>query len=373
MKRNFALLMVIALLVCFTACNKPTETQGSTCWSCGKGISTEDSLCEHCGVVVNDDQSEAPSTADTTETTTNSDSTVTTVPSIEETQPSELPIETQKPTDPPKPTEPQKPTETPKPTDPPKPTEPQKPTETQKPTHTHSYSKNVTAATCTQQGYTMYTCSCGDSYTADQTNAKGHSYTQKVTAPTCTEKGYTTYTCSCGDTYTDNYTDSTHNYSNYKCTICGTIDKANAYGYLMSWVKENGIASSGYTRFMYNSGSSTYMLVYSAQYNSLSVDKATVFTGGDVYMSLSLDSYYYGCTAFDHDNSDLEMCGYINASTFTSNSAISYTVFNGNANYKSFMMEQSRMEICSLIEWLDWCLDAYNVGITIKDLGFNSY
>lgn len=35
-------------------------------------------------------------------------------------------------------------------------------------------------------------------------NNHQHSYTAVVTEPTCTEKGYTTYTCSCGDTYNDN-------------------------------------------------------------------------------------------------------------------------------------------------------------------------
>ena len=30
-----------------------------------------------------------------------------------------------------------------------------------------------------------------------------HSYGEKVTAPTCTEEGYTTYTCACGDSYVD--------------------------------------------------------------------------------------------------------------------------------------------------------------------------
>ena len=34
-----------------------------------------------------------------------------------------------------------------------------------------------------------------------------HAYTQTVTNPTCTEQGYTTYTCSCGTSYKDNYTD----------------------------------------------------------------------------------------------------------------------------------------------------------------------
>ena len=34
-------------------------------------------------------------------------------------------------------------------------------------------------------------------------------YNAVVTAPTCAEQGYTTYTCTCGDTYVDNYVDAT--------------------------------------------------------------------------------------------------------------------------------------------------------------------
>lgn len=35
-----------------------------------------------------------------------------------------------------------------------------------------------------------------------------HKYTAVITAPTCTAQGYTTYTCYCGDTYTDPYVDA---------------------------------------------------------------------------------------------------------------------------------------------------------------------
>ena len=38
----------------------------------------------------------------------------------------------------------------------------------------HVYSTVVTAPTCTEQGYTTYTCSCGDHYVADYTEATGH-------------------------------------------------------------------------------------------------------------------------------------------------------------------------------------------------------
>ena len=42
--------------------------------------------------------------------------------------------------------------------------------------HTHSYESAVTPPTCTEDGYTTYTCSCGDSYTDDEVTAPGHSY-----------------------------------------------------------------------------------------------------------------------------------------------------------------------------------------------------
>ncbi len=74
----------------------------------------------------------------------------------------------------------------------------------------HSYNKVVTEPTCTEKGYTTYTCSvCGDSYVADYVDALGHKYDAVVTKPTCTEKGYTTYTCSvCGDSYVADYVDA---------------------------------------------------------------------------------------------------------------------------------------------------------------------
>ena len=153
--------------------------------------------------------------------------------------------------------------------------------------HVHSYTEQVTKATCTEQGYTTYTCSCGESYKDNYVNALGHTevidkaiaatctsdgktegkycsvcnevlvkqevvkaighefgawttvtepteetegkevrqcekcdateekvlskldhihkYAEKITKPTCTEQGYTAYTCPCGESYKDNY------------------------------------------------------------------------------------------------------------------------------------------------------------------------
>ena len=107
----------------------------------------------------------------------------------------------------------------------------------------HDYQAVVTAPTCTEKGYTTYTCNCNHSYVGnevaelghtvvideavaptctatgltegshcskcgeilvaqDEVSATGHTYEEVVTAPTCTTEGYTTYTCHCNDTYT---------------------------------------------------------------------------------------------------------------------------------------------------------------------------
>ena len=62
------------------------------------------------------------------------------------------------------------------------------------------------ASTCTETGLTEGShCSrCDGATTAQEiTPALGHDYESAVTAPTCTEDGFTTYTCSaCNDTYT---------------------------------------------------------------------------------------------------------------------------------------------------------------------------
>ena len=43
----------------------------------------------------------------------------------------------------------------------------------------------MTSPTCTEKGYTTYTCKrCGDHYTADEVAALGHDYKAVVTAPT---------------------------------------------------------------------------------------------------------------------------------------------------------------------------------------------
>ena len=102
----------------------------------------------------------------------------------------------------------------------------------------HSYEASVVAPTCEKDGYTNHVCSvCGDSYRDNYVDAAGHQYTDTVTAPTCTASGYTTHTCSvCGHSYVDSivpatghtYTESVTaptctnaGYTTHLCSVCG--------------------------------------------------------------------------------------------------------------------------------------------------------
>ena len=70
--------------------------------------------------------------------------------------------------------------------------------------HVHGYNQVVTPPTCTEQGFTTYTCECGDSYIDDYVDATGHNHASEITTPaTHTTTGVMTYTCSCGDIYTE--------------------------------------------------------------------------------------------------------------------------------------------------------------------------
>ena len=128
----------------------------------------------------------------------------------------------------------------------------------------HSYVKTVIAPTCTEGGYTTYTCACGDSYITDEIPPLGHSYVETVIAPTCTENGYTALICACGEQYVveDSGVDALgHDYVNGKCTRCGdtresAFDDVRAgefYFDPVAWAVEKGI-TTGTSATTFNPG-----------------------------------------------------------------------------------------------------------------------
>ena len=136
-------------------------------------------------------------------------------------------------------------------------------TKTYEMVHTHAYTATVIQPTCTEGGYTLHECDCGDSYQDNETDPLGHdyvesgvdtytctrcgssytththSYTSTVVEPTCTERGYTLYECACGHSYQSNFTNALdhdyvkvredYRYHYYECTRCGKTYRSPIY------------------------------------------------------------------------------------------------------------------------------------------------
>lgn len=159
--------------------------------------------------------------------------------------------------------------------------------------HEHKYADTVIPPTCTERGCTVHLCSCGDKREDSYTPPLGHSYkggicvrcgildpnkdTQHkhdfipiVTKPTCLTEGFTTYTCSCGECYTKNYVSAvghktqlqnakaagclTGGYTGDEvCTVCGKVFKQGSVIFALGHdpqpvrVKAPTCTESGYT------------------------------------------------------------------------------------------------------------------------------
>ena len=104
--------------------------------------------------------------------------------------------------------------------------------------HKHIFVSQVTAPTCTERGFTTYTCSCGTSYVDDYVAALGHDWDDgEVTlAPSCTTTGTKVYTCKNDASHTRSETlekvphkweatsttatCTTPGVTNYTCSVC---------------------------------------------------------------------------------------------------------------------------------------------------------
>ena len=148
--------------------------------------------------------------------------------------------------------------------------------------HEHKYESNIIDPLCDEQGYTIHTCKCGESYIDSYVDELGHNYgeweeTKKPTQeeegqkqrvcsvcdfieietisklphthkyektvfePTCQEEGYTLYKCSCEEYYINNQKQKLdHNFSEWtitkeptettegskerQCSMCKTVE-----------------------------------------------------------------------------------------------------------------------------------------------------
>ncbi len=140
----------------------------------------------------------------------------------------------------------------------------------------------VTAAQCTEKGYTSYTCAtCEAEYRKNYTPALGHNFCEdtegckdcKLTPPTCTQTGRIVRTCrrdGCTETKTDIVPAKGHTpkdgteqvfigYKTYECAVCGETykqwddDRIGHVSYPEQTVASVSVADSSAYPWIYNS------------------------------------------------------------------------------------------------------------------------
>ena len=125
-----------------------------------------------------------------------------------------------------------------------------------RPSHSHSYAAAVTAPTCTEKGYTTYTCSCGSSFVGNYVDSKGHAeVTDAAVAATCTATGLTEgkHCSECNEVLVKQEVipASAHEFKDGVCTACGAKDpsvnpfndvaETSPYAEAVSWAYANNI------------------------------------------------------------------------------------------------------------------------------------
>lgn len=133
--------------------------------------------------------------------------------------------------------------------------------------HVYSEEEKVDS-TCTEKGYTVYKCTCGESYNGDFALLANHVYEETVISPTCQKDGYTLHKCvSCDKSYKDNYTKGEHEYLStevapscekdgyvlHECKVCKTSYKDSTtsklgHSYVKSVVLPT-VSTQGYTKY----------------------------------------------------------------------------------------------------------------------------
>ena len=103
--------------------------------------------------------------------------------------------------------------------------------------HVHDYKSVITAPTCTEGGYTVYSCACGDKYVDDKTSALGHDeINHDAQEATCSNIGWNAYiTCDrCTYTTYEEISKLSHEYENDCCKTCGVPQYGSELEYTFS-------------------------------------------------------------------------------------------------------------------------------------------
>ena len=146
----------------------------------------------------------------------------------------------------------------------------------------------------------------------------------------------------------------------------------NPRGQLLDYIYKSGSASDYFmtVRDNYPNNNKWYSIAHNSKNDFLNISMMSIDQYG-TYINIYLDietgfySLFYG--------DDTELSGYITPATFTRNTQIKYTNYTGNASILSSYLDLTRSGLALMLDWFGWYLNAYNVGVTIRDFGFTAF
>ena len=171
-----------------------------------------------------------------------------------------------------------------------------------------------------------------------------------------------------------------HKYEDYVCS-CGAVDTANAYEYLKEWLLENGEVDGSFVSIYEQDGNynnTSYSLNYNASTDYLYVTQGYFNAYNEdeyVWTKIQLDNYEFILSVAEDDENMYRdfVEGTLNATTFTDTTPLRVTDYNETDFSYNTMTSEARISVCEILTWFDNFLYENNLGITIADLGFESF
>ena len=146
----------------------------------------------------------------------------------------------------------------------------------------------------------------------------------------------------------------------------------NPRGVMLDYIYEHGTASDYFmfVRDNYPDSNQWFSISHNSKADYMNISIMSIDQNG-TYINIMLNietgfySLFYG--------NDTELSGYINPATFTSSTQIQYTYFSGNTSILPSYLDLTRSGLALTLDWFSWYLNAYNVGLTIRDFGFTAF
>ena len=147
---------------------------------------------------------------------------------------------------------------------------------------------------------------------------------------------------------------------------------------LIRWLKANSNrVTDTDICFDYEYQNAWYSLGYDIKTDLVYIDVLWEFDGGaTLYLYIDFEKntsrYYYYAKYTDGGKSNITK-GYINAASFTENTYLTYTTYDGGSWDKNQLLDLYQKVTVNLLGWLDWISEVKQIGVKLTDLGFKVF